>query len=86
MRLETQPIIEHDAEEFVVRRLFLEYSDFLRVDLCFQDFQQELAELPVAHVRLLSVSDDRTPVRCVALRRLSSPCPGSFRPWLNHRP
>lgn len=86
MRLETRPITEHDAEEFAVRRLFLKYSDFLRVDLCFQGFQQELAESPTAYARLLLVSDDRTPVRCVALRRLSSPRPGSFRPFLNHRP
>lgn len=85
MRLETRPIIEH-AEEFAVRRLLLEYFAFLRVDLCFQDFQQELVEFPAAYARLLMVGDHRMLVPCVDLRRLSSPGPGSFRPFLNHRP
>jgi putative acetyltransferase len=29
-----------------LRALFLEYQDWLRVDLCFQDFETELATLP----------------------------------------
>ncbi len=32
-----------------LRALFLEYRDWLRVDLCFQDFETELATLPGAY-------------------------------------
>ena len=34
----------HEMAE--VRALFLEYADWLKVDLCFQGFEQELADLP----------------------------------------
>ena len=32
-----------------LRALFLEYQDWLQVDLCFQDFETELATLPGAY-------------------------------------
>ena len=32
-----------------IRTLFLEYQDWLRVDLCFQDFETEIATLPGAY-------------------------------------
>jgi putative acetyltransferase len=62
---------EHIAE---ARRLFREYADFLKVDLCFQDFENELARLPGAYsplggVLLLAVDESRT-LGCVALRRV----------------
>jgi putative acetyltransferase len=60
---------EHIAE---ARKLFREYADFLKVDLCFQDFETELAHLPGAYspptgVLLLAV-DKSTTLGCVALR------------------
>ncbi|MFT4546263.1 MAG: putative acetyltransferase [Verrucomicrobiales bacterium] len=56
------------------RRLFREYEAFLDVDLCFQDFEAELASLPGKYggpegELLLAYEADHA-VGCVALRRL----------------
>ena len=54
--------------------LFTEYADALDVDLCFQGFDRELAELPGDYApptgRLLIVRVGGDAVACVALRRL----------------
>ncbi|NOX88312.1 MAG: GNAT family N-acetyltransferase [Calditrichaeota bacterium] len=57
-----------------VRILFREYELFLGVDLCFQNFEQELANLPGQYAPpkgciLLGTEDDRL-VGCVALKPL----------------
>lgn len=56
----------------VVRDLFQEYAAWLRIDLCFQGFSQELATLPGAYApprgRLLLASANDGPAGCVALR------------------
>lgn len=58
----------------VVRRLFREYADDIGVDLCFQSFEQELAELPGRYAppggRLLLARQGAEPAGCVALRKL----------------
>jgi putative acetyltransferase len=58
------------------RELFKEYSAWLGINLCFQNFEKELAELPGDYVppggRLfLAIEGDRV-AGCVALRRLGN--------------
>lgn len=56
------------------RRLFGAYADWLAVDLCFQDFEGELATLPGAYApprgRLLLARVGGEAAGCVALRPL----------------
>jgi ribosomal protein S18 acetylase RimI-like enzyme len=56
------------------RRLFEEYAGSLGVELCFQDFEVELATLPGSYAppegRLLLATHGNGIAGCVALRRL----------------
>lgn len=57
-----------------VRELFREYSDFLDFDLCFQDFERELADLPGLYApprgAILLTGQPGKVVGCIALRPL----------------
>jgi len=69
-------LIEARSREHLrmVRELFVQYADDIGVDLCFQGFERELAELPGRYAapegRLLLALDGRTPAGCVALRKI----------------
>ena len=58
------------------RELFLEYAQSLGFSLCFQNFDQELANLPGDYTppdgRLLLVEVDGKSAGCVALHRLNA--------------
>jgi putative acetyltransferase len=64
--------IGEETDVGLVRVLLREYGDALGLDLAFQDFERELAELPGDYVRLLAARVDGEPAGCVAVRPLGS--------------
>ncbi|MGH8714126.1 MAG: GNAT family N-acetyltransferase [Casimicrobiaceae bacterium] len=70
IRMATTP-----ADVELARALFVEYADWLNVDLCFQGFAEELRTLPGAYAapfgRLLLAGNDRAAFACIALRPLA---------------
>ena len=69
--------VQAESQEHLdaIPRLFQEYADSLGVDLCFQNFAQELRDLPGDYSspdgRLLLIFCEARPAGCVALRRIS---------------
>jgi len=65
-------VSENDIE--IIRALFLEYARSLNFDLCFQNFSEELKNLPGEYAPpngyLLIAYWNESPVGCVALRKI----------------
>ena len=59
-----------------IRALFLEYARGLNFNLCFQNFDRELEELPgpygLPHGRLILCEVDGRPAGCIAVKPLGS--------------
>ena len=69
-------IIQAETPEQIekTRRLFREYEAWLDVDLCFQSFEEELANLPGKYAaptgRLFLISVENKLAGCIALREI----------------
>ena len=69
-------IIRAHSADYIeqARKLFKEYEAWLEVDLCFQNFEKELAELPGKYAppdgRLLLAVENEKVAGCVALRKI----------------
>ncbi|MDQ3665158.1 MAG: GNAT family N-acetyltransferase [Acidobacteriota bacterium] len=69
-------IVQAQSSEDIdrTRELFVEYASSLGIDLCFQNFEKELAELPGEYVpptgRLFLAFDEDQISGCIALRGL----------------
>jgi ribosomal protein S18 acetylase RimI-like enzyme len=65
---------ETSEEIATAQELFREYAEWLAVDLCFQNFEKELAGLPGDYRppagRLFLAREDKAIAGCVALRQL----------------
>lgn len=74
----TAAIVRAETEEELagIRGLWREYADSLGIDLSFQNFEKECANLPGDYAppsgRLLLAACESQPAGCVALRRLST--------------
>jgi putative acetyltransferase len=74
--LRTMPLVAGHVPEYlpVVRELFLEYASATGLNFCFQNFDQELAELPGKYAppsgRLFVAMNGHLPAGCVALRKI----------------
>lgn len=83
-RAAAEAIRQADSPEDIAqaRALFVEYAQWLGVDLCFQDFSRELAELPGAYAppsgRILLAAANAEAFGCVALRAIDD-CVGEIK-------
>lgn len=68
--------VETDEQVEQARALFKEYADATGIDLCFQNFGQELASLPGDYAppsgRLIVAYEGEEAAGCVALRKVDA--------------
>ena len=71
------------ADIELARALFVEYANWLKVDLCFQGFAEELRTLPGAYARprgrLLLAGHRSDAFACIALRPLADAAIGEVK-------
>lgn len=65
--------VKYSIEELEeVREIFIEYAEFLQVDLCFQDFEKELQTLHEVYLPpmgcIILAKQDNQVLGCVALK------------------
>lgn len=71
-------IVHAETAEHIrhIHQLFLEYATWLNFDLCFQNFEKELAKLPGDYTKpygaLLLASSNNRIAGCVALRKIDA--------------
>ena len=76
--MNARSFIQAESQEQIAdtRKLFEEYSEWLGLNLCFQNFDKELAELPGQYApptgRLLLLFSDDKLAGCIALREIGS--------------
>ena len=71
----TEIVCAHSIEDIEnARSLFREYAAWLEIDLCFQNFEKEMSELPGDYAppdgRLLLAFVNKALAGCIALRKL----------------
>jgi putative acetyltransferase len=68
--------VKYTLEEMEeVREIFIEYADFLQVDLCFQDFEKELQTLHEVYFPptgcIILAKEDKQVMGCIALKPIA---------------
>jgi ribosomal protein S18 acetylase RimI-like enzyme len=69
-------IVQAETSEQIkeIRNLFREYEAWLGIDLCFQNFENELASLPGKYARptgrLFLITQENQSAGCIALRKI----------------
>lgn len=80
-------ILANTKDEYTAAaKLFTEYAEWLKIDLCFQNFNKELDELPVMYAHnvggIVLCKIDNTFIGCAAIRKIDSTICELKRMWV----